>query len=111
MPVRIVLVPKPCYKVEEEQVAIATTFAPGEEKTWFVVTGKQGQGTMSHLGDGSPELVTRIYTDGALQATIRANYPGQITSGWTASIAVRTYNPGATITATISTVHLVGWRF
>jgi len=111
MPVRIVVVPRPTYKVEEEQVAISTTFIPGEEKTWFVVTGKQGQGSMSHLGDGSPELVTRIYTDGTLQATIRADTPARITAGWTASVAVRTYNPAATITATISTVHLVGWRF
>jgi len=109
MPIRKTEIPRPTYKIDEEVAAVSEAYTAGEEKTKLTISG-EGSVTIHHAGDGDADIITRVYIDGTLAEEIAGNVPGIITAGFTTSLEIRTYSAVA-VTASNSTVHIVGWRF
>jgi len=109
MPVKKTEIPRPCYKVDEEVTAVSESYTAGEEKTKLTISG-EGSVTVHHAGDGDADITTRVYVDGTLAESIAGNQPGFVTAGFTTSLEIRTY-AAAAVTATNSSLHVVGWRY
>jgi len=109
LPVKKTVLPKPTYKIDEEAASVSETYTAGEEKVKLTISG-EGSVTIHHAGDGSADITTRVYVDGTLEESIAGNEPGIITVGFTTSLEIRTY-AAAAVTASNSSLHIVGWRF
>jgi len=109
MPVKKTVLPKPTYKIDEEVTAVSEAYTAGEEKVKLTISG-EGSVTIHHAGDGDADITTRVYIDGALAESIGGNEPGMITAGFTTSLEIRAY-AAAAVTASNSSLHVVGWRF
>ena len=67
------------------------SYSAGEEKTQLSLTGIHGFAIIIHMGDGDEALTTRIYIDGSLWESFKANIFAKLYVTFTSSLSIRTY--------------------
>jgi len=74
---------------------LSETYIAGEEKIQLSLKGRHGYVTLVHMGDGDPEVTTRIYLDGSLFNSVPADTFSFFFLTFGSSLEIKGYAPSA----------------